>query len=488
MENAALPDSLPSMRVPMPPTDPPLLVASPPIAPREPRDVSVHGDSAHRRLLLAARARQPRVLAHLRAENAHADAWFKPLADSRTGSTGDAGAHPAGRRGGAVPQGRLLVFEPHRDRQAVPATCVAGRPRAPRRPRAGLARPERAGARQALSAERRRRGQPRRPALAYRSTRPAGSISRSTSRTSTTAPSPLKIRPPRASADGRTTAEPSSTPRRTRPSGEQGLATHVGRRRPDTLVYEDRNELFWVDLGKTRDDRYIVIGSDSNDTSEIRVIDAARPAMRSRQRVVLPRKGREGSPRPPYRPLLPACQRHRAQLQARRCRRRNPRSARATELIAHRADVMIEDVDLFAHHMVVSERDRGVQKLRVWDLATAASTTSPSTRRCTRPPAPATPNSTPRASASTSPRSSRQQRLRLRHGAAREPEETPAGARLRPRALRIVQIQARAGDGTLVPVSLVWRKDRARAGRSRCCSRATAPTASATTSTSLPPT
>ena len=53
-----------------------------------------------------------------------------------------------------------------------------------------------------------------------------------------------------------------------------------------------------------------------------------------------------------------------------------PALAGATELIAHRADVMIEDVDLFARHMVVSERDQGVQKLRVWDLASGQSQAS----------------------------------------------------------------------------------------------------------------
>jgi oligopeptidase B len=52
----------------------------------------------------------------------------------------------------------------------------------------------------------------------------------------------------------------------------------IGQQGPDTLVWEERNELFWVSLSKTLDRRYIVIGSDSKDTSELRVIDADRPA------------------------------------------------------------------------------------------------------------------------------------------------------------------------------------------------------------------
>ena len=68
----------------------------------------------------------------------------------------------------------------------------------------------------------------------------------------------------------------------------------------------------------------------------------------------------------------------------------------ARELIAHRDDVMLEDVDLFAHHMVVQERDRGVQKLRVWELASGRSLAHRrSTSRSTRPAATSTRSSTP---------------------------------------------------------------------------------------------
>jgi len=50
-----------------------------------------------------------------------------------------------------------------------------------------------------------------------------------------------------------------------------------------------------------------------------------------------------------------------------------PSIAAARELIAHRPAVMLEGLDLFAGHMVVRERDQGVQKLRVWDFANSES-------------------------------------------------------------------------------------------------------------------
>ena len=48
---------------------------------------------------------------------------------------------------------------------------------------------------------------------------------------------------------------------------------------PDTLLFEEKNELFGLDLHRTRDERYVLFSSESKDSNEIRVIDAgASPA------------------------------------------------------------------------------------------------------------------------------------------------------------------------------------------------------------------
>jgi oligopeptidase B len=235
----------------------------------------------------------------------------------------------------------------------------------------------------------------------------------------------------------------------------------LGQSGPDTRVYEDRDKLFWVNLHKTRDERYIVISSDSSDTSELRVIDADRPL--SRARTVLPRKkGREGSLD------------HRAGLfyllvndTGRNFRlvsvpAERPALDGATELIAHRADVMLEDVDLFARHMVVSERDRGVQKLRVWDLATGGSHHIAF-------------DETVYSAAGSSNAEFDTTSFRFDFTSLVTPN-TVYDYDMDARTLTLkkrqpvlggydatrytsTQVQARAGDGTLVPVSLVWRKD-----------------------------
>jgi oligopeptidase B len=230
---------------------------------------------------------------------------------------------------------------------------------------------------------------------------------------------------------------------------------------PDTLVWEERDARFWLALAKTRDERYLVLTSESKDTSEIRVIDAERPA--ARMRIVVPRrKGREASLD------------HRAGLFYLRVNdtgrnfrlvtvpERAPSLAGATELIAHRPDVMLEGVDLFAGHMVVAERERGVRRLRVWDLASAQSHHVAFDEEVY-------------AAAGRDNAEFDSASFRFTYTSLVTPESVydydMAGRRLTLKKRKPVlggydpsryaarQIQARAADGTRVPVSLVWRVD-----------------------------
>ncbi len=146
------------------------------------------------------------------------------------------------------------------------------------------------------------------------------------------------------------------------------LWRHVlGSGRADRLLYEERDELFGLGLGKTRDHRYVLLQIDSADTSEVRVLDADRPL--ARPRVVLPRRGgteysldhRDG-----LFYLLVNDRGRNNRLVSVDAQR--PDLGRAVELIAHRSDVMLEEVDVFAGHLVVTERSGGGLQLRVRDL------------------------------------------------------------------------------------------------------------------------
>jgi oligopeptidase B len=56
----------------------------------------------------------------------------------------------------------------------------------------------------------------------------------------------------------------------------------------DVMVYEEADERFWMGLGSSRDDRWVVIGIGSRTTSEARILDAADPT--GEFRVVAPRR------------------------------------------------------------------------------------------------------------------------------------------------------------------------------------------------------
>jgi oligopeptidase B len=137
----------------------------------------------------------------------------------------------------------------------------------------------------------------------------------------------------------------------------------------DTLVYEDPDERFNVYLWRSRSGEYLFIKSRGRNTGEVRVLPAREP--RAEPRVIAPREEghqysvdhrgglfyiRTNSGAPHFRLVTAPVD--------------TPGREHWKELIPHREAVMLENVELFAHHLVVSEREEGLQYLSVTDLAT----------------------------------------------------------------------------------------------------------------------
>lgn len=132
----------------------------------------------------------------------------------------------------------------------------------------------------------------------------------------------------------------------------------------DVLVYEETDERFNIGAGRTRDDKYIVLESGSHTTSEARFLSADTPD--AAFQLVAPRRDN-----------IEYYIDHRNGLFFIRTNDtgRNFRLVTApasapgtknwTELIPHRAEVMLEDADLFAGFYVACERRDGLQHLRV---------------------------------------------------------------------------------------------------------------------------
>jgi len=137
----------------------------------------------------------------------------------------------------------------------------------------------------------------------------------------------------------------------------------------DTLVYEETDHLFHVDVSLTRSRAYILVTSHSNTTSEVYAIPADEPT--TAPRLLLPR-------------------RHRVEYTAHHCGDhfyfltndnalnfrvlRTPvddaRLERMEEIIPHRNDVMIDDIALFADHLVAYERADARERVEIIDLRT----------------------------------------------------------------------------------------------------------------------
>jgi oligopeptidase B len=245
------------------------------------------------------------------------------------------------------------------------------------------------------------------------------------------------------------------------------LWRHVlGSDAPDRLLYEEKDELFDIGVGKTRDEKYIVLSADSKDSSEQRVLDAnranARPRTVFRRRAdveySLDHRGGQF-----YIRINDKARNFRVV----RVDARKPDLAQAVELVAPRPELMVEDVDVFAQHMVVTERVQGALRLVVVDLVRGGE------HAIAFDEAAYTVGLGANAEFDTTT-------LRYGYTSLAEPPSTwDYDMATRERVLKKRQpvlggydaaqyaserLMAKAADGTEVPISLVYRRDRHRPG------------------------
>jgi oligopeptidase B len=438
----------------------------PPVAPRRPKDVSVHGDTRIDDYFWLRERDDPEVLAHLKAENDHAEVWFAPhgaFQDAlyaeilgRIQEDDEAVPYRKGEWWYATRTSKGLQYPVHVRRRGAPdgpeQVLIDLNELAKDKPflQLGVL---------AVSPDAR--------LLAY-SLDETGALDFTlcVKDLDTGAALPVRIEKTDAAVWANDNATLFYLTKDEAKRTSRVWRHTIGQQGPDTLVWEERNELFWVSLSKTLDRKYIVIGSDSKDTSELRVIDADRPL--SRQRIVLPRrKGREAALEhrdgrfyllvndtgPNFRLVsMPAAK---------------PDLAQATELIAHRDDVMLEDLDVFARHLVIGERDRGVQKLRVWDCASGSSHHIAFDEAVysahTKHNAEFDNDSLRFAFVSLSTPETTYDYDMVTRVLTLKKRQPVLGGYDRTRYASC-QIQATAPDGTQVPVSLVWRSDLKREG------------------------
>jgi oligopeptidase B len=140
---------------------------------------------------------------------------------------------------------------------------------------------------------------------------------------------------------------------------------------PDDLVYEEQDERFWISLYRTKDRRYIIATSESKETSEQHFLPTANP----------------GEPFAVIQPRVEGLRYHAEHRngafflvtndEARNYRIviapvDNPGRSQWQEFLAHRETVKVDDIDIFAHHLAVYERENGLRTIRIVDFSNGA--------------------------------------------------------------------------------------------------------------------
>jgi oligopeptidase B len=140
----------------------------------------------------------------------------------------------------------------------------------------------------------------------------------------------------------------------------------------DELLYEERDALFRLGVWRSRSQAYLFAASASFTTTEVRCLPASDPE--AGWRVLLPReKDHEYHVDHGGEFFYLRTNRGGRNFRLVRAPVDDPRPERWTELIPHREGVMLEDVDVFADHCMVHEREDGLQRLRVIGLVDGAS-------------------------------------------------------------------------------------------------------------------
>jgi oligopeptidase B len=146
------------------------------------------------------------------------------------------------------------------------------------------------------------------------------------------------------------------------------LFRHVlGSKDPDPVVYEDKDELYDVFAFRSRSGDWIFVGSESKTTSEFSLIKASDPG--AAPTVIVARK--EGLK------YFPDHRGDRFYIRANdtginyrivTAPLDDPQQKNWTELVAHRKPVYLGDIDLFANHLIITERENGLTQFEVIDL------------------------------------------------------------------------------------------------------------------------
>ncbi|MBI3698058.1 MAG: S9 family peptidase [Acidobacteria bacterium] len=137
----------------------------------------------------------------------------------------------------------------------------------------------------------------------------------------------------------------------------------------DALLFHEKDDMFFLRIGKTRSHRYLMLSLESKTTSEVHYLDASRPS--GDFKVIHPRqKDMEYSVEHHGDKFFIVTNENAKNFKLMEVTTENPKKTNWKEVIPHRASVKLDDVDAFRDHLVISEREDGLKKIRVRNMKT----------------------------------------------------------------------------------------------------------------------
>jgi oligopeptidase B len=236
----------------------------------------------------------------------------------------------------------------------------------------------------------------------------------------------------------------------------------------DKLVYDEADETFSVSLGKTKSKKYITIESDQTLTSEVRLIDAAKPeseALVFEPRVV-DRLYRVEHLNGQFYIFTNADSARNFKLM--KCAESKTGKENWKEVIPHRTDVLLENFEVFDKYLVADERIKGLTNLRVISLADGSDHFLDFGEETYTAGISINPNANTTLlrysySSLTTPNSVFDYDMATRSKTLLKQDSVLGG--FDKNNYESKRLWAKAADGTMVPISLVYRKGFARDGR-----------------------
>jgi oligopeptidase B len=241
----------------------------------------------------------------------------------------------------------------------------------------------------------------------------------------------------------------------------------------DELVFEEPDERFNLSAGRTRDGKFLIVEAGSHTTTESRFLPTeANEAPGGEWTLVAAREDDQE---------YSIDHRHGLWFIRTNDRGRNFRLVTApvatpgrefwTELLAHRSNIMLEDIDLFERFFVCCEREDGLPRLRLWSFTANDRAIQSNEIGFPEPVYSASPHINREFDTTSfryayqslvTPSSVYEYDIATNNSTLLKQVEIPGGFDRELYASE--RVFATASDGVRVPVSLVYRKDKRKAG------------------------